>query len=183
MKENIKKILFLSSVLFSIVIIFLTVFVFINVSSTVELRDSKENIKELEVYKKEVLKVKNNECRNEINNIIKYYEETSYDGDVSIKEMFDYGFEHSLLEYYSKVKDSCNISNDEADDNRLATKFLTASIQFDEIYQSYYYQYELGLKDYLIRDISEPSLNMVEYKINRSIILEIIDFLIKREVK
>ena len=97
--------------------------------------------------------------------------------------MFDYGFEHSLLEYYSKVKDSCNISNDEADDNRLATKFLTASIQFDEIYQSYYYQYELGLKDYLIRDISEPSLNMVEYKINRSLILEIIDFLIKREVK
>ncbi len=183
MKENIKRVLFISSMFFSIMIVVLTILTLFNMSGTVNLSDTKDNIDELDGYKKEVLKVKNNKCRNEINNIIKYYEETSYDGDVSVKEMFDYGFEHSLLEYYSKVKESCNISNDEADDNRLATKFLTASIQFDEIYQSYYYQYELGLKDKLIRDISEPSLNMVEYKINRSLILEIIDFLIEREVK
>ena len=69
MKDNIKRVLFISSMFFSIIIVTLTFLTLFNMSGTVELRDSRENIDELEVYKKEVLKVKNNECRNEINNI------------------------------------------------------------------------------------------------------------------
>ncbi len=179
MKEKIKSILFIISIFYSVTIIVLMIFVTNNMVTTVELSDSKENINKLKEYKLQVNSLEDDKCTKIINKIIKHYEETSYDGKVSIKEMYEYDFDNNLLNYYVDVKKDCNISEVEEKKYNLPSKFVAASIQRDEIYQRYYFQYELNFVDFYMRNIGQAFLSGVEYSINRSNILEIISNLIE----
>ena len=179
MKENIKKKLLGISIFYSLAIIILMVITTCNLVDTIELIDSEENKTKLNEYKEELASLKQDDCTNIIGEIIKHYEETSYNGKVSLKEMYEYDFDNSLISYYIKVKDNCKISDEAAKEYNLPNKFITASIQRDELYLPYYFQYELGFNDYITRLIIEPQLQGVEYQINRSGQLEIISTLIE----
>lgn len=179
MKGNIKNILFAISIFYSIVVIILMSITFNNLTSIIELEDSKENRERLEEYKQQLSTLEQNNCTNVIHKIIKHYEETSYDGEVSLKEMYDYDFDNSLLSYYIEVKSSCNLDGEQEKKYNLPTKFITSSIQRDELYEKYYFEYELKLSDYSNRLIIEPLISNVEYQINRAMELEIISDLIE----
>lgn len=179
MKEKIKNILFIISIFYSVVIIISMIFVTTNMVDSVDLSDTRENKSKLKEYKEQVSLLEENKCTKIINKIIKHYEETSYDGSVNIKEMFDYDFDNSLLSFYGDVKESCNISDEDAKKYNLPSKFVAASIQRDELYQRYYFQYELNFMDIYMRDIGQAVLSGIEYNINRTNILEIISDLIE----
>lgn len=179
MKEKIKKSLFVISIFYSTVIILLMFSTLKGMITKVELHDTDENRNILINYKKELEKFDKNQCVETINKIIKHYEDTSYDGEVNLKEMYEYDLENGIISYYSEVKDNCKISEEELNKYNLPTKFITVSIQRDEIYQQYYFQYELNLKDKPARMLSETGLLGIEYKINRDTELEIISSLIE----
>ena len=179
MKENLKKILFIISIFYSLVIIVLMLVTTSNLTYEIELYDNEENLKELESYKKELLSLNSNDCTKVIENIITYYENTSYNGKVNLKEMYNSNLEESFLSFYNEAKNNCNITDEDTNKYRLPNKFITASIQRDELYRPYMFQYELNIKDFYMRDIIEPDLPSMEYKINRESILEIISSLIE----
>lgn len=179
MKEKIKNILFIISIFYSVVIIVSMIFTTINMVDIVDLSDTRENKSKLKEYKAQVSLLEENKCTKMINKIIKHYEETSYDGNVKIKEMFNYDFDDSLLSYYGDTQKACNISEEDAKKYNLPFKFVAASIQRDELYQRYYFQYELNFRDIYMRDIGQAVLTGIEYNINRSNILEIISDLIE----
>lgn len=179
MKENIKKILLCISIFYSITIIVLTSITASNLVSTVELKDTQENKTKIAEYKQQLMTLPQNNCTEVIGEIISYYNETSYEGKVNLKEMYKYDYEKSLLSYYLKTRESCKLSKQDEEKYNLPTKFITASIQKDEMYQRYYFQYELKLTDYNTRIIVEPLLTNLEYEINRTMELEIISSLIE----
>lgn len=179
MREKIKNILFIVSAFYSIVIIILMCVTLVNMTETIELHDSEENKNTLISYKRQLSGLEKNDCTKVIEKIIKHYEDTSYDGDINIRERYEYDSENSILSYYGEAKDKCNISIEDTEKYNFPIKFLTASIQMDEIYQPYYFQYELSIKDFFVRLIAEPAITNVEYNINRGMELEIISSLIE----
>lgn len=179
MREKVKNILFIISVFYSIIVVILMCITISNMRITIELYDTEENKNLLNNYKEQLAKIESNECTKIINEIIKNYEDTSYDGYVNLREMYEYDMEKSILNYYLEARNKCKISSDDEKKYNLPIKFITTSIQKDELYQPYYFQYELGIKDSSIRLIAEVGLSNVEYKINRTTQLEIISSLIE----
>ena len=183
MRKKVKSILFVVSIVYSLVIVILMGITTKNLVGTVELHDTDDNKEMLLSYKEELLKLEQNDCTKVISQMIKHYEETSYDGEIILREMYEYGLENGIISYYQLAKDKCNISLDDEKKYNFKAKFLTVSIQGDELFEKYYFQYELGIKDRPIRLIAEPFLLNVEYKINRDMELEIIKSLIELSSK
>lgn len=178
MKKRMRDILFIISIVYSLAIIIFMTLTLINAKSSVELYDSEENIKKIAEYKKEVNLLPQNSCTYIIKDIIEYYEITSYNGEVNLKEMYDFSEKNSLLSFYVHVKDNCSLTDKLSNEYNLPTKFLTASIQQDELFHRYYFQYELSIKDVFTRSVMEASMTNVEYKIRKNIELDIISNLI-----
>jgi len=179
MKKNIKNALFIISVFYSFVIIVLMCVTMNNLVTEVEVHDSEENKSKLINYKEQLSNLPQTNCTAVINKLILHYEGTSYDGVVNLSELYEYDEDKSLLSYYQKVKDGCNITEEMEKKYNLSMKFITSSLQWDELYQRYYFQYELKFTDYKTRLIVEPLLINLEYQINRTMELEIISSLIE----
>ena len=176
MKEKIKNIILITSITYSIIIIVAMFFTPLNMTTTIELYDNENNINELKEYKKQLATMDKNECTKVISDLITYYEATSYKGKINLKDKYNYEFNNIYLNYYEPIKNNCNIPKE--DEDKLPIKFITASIQNDELFQKYIYQYELNFKDYYTRLDTEASMESVEYNINRKSQLEIISYLI-----
>ena len=179
MKKNLKNILFTISIFYSLVVVVLMCITINDLVTEVELHDLDENKEKLIEYKEKLSKLPQNSCVEIINDLINHYEETTYDGKVNLNEIYINQEDNSLLSYYQKVKESCNITEEKETKYNLPAKFITASIQWDELYKRYYFQYEIEIPDYMIRLIVDPEITNVEYQINRSMELEIIASLIE----
>lgn len=178
MNKKIKNILFTISTCYSLLILVLIIVKMNNFVTMIELTDSEENKNKLNEYKEEFNLLDKNDCTNLIGKVIEHYDETSYEGKIKIKDIYDYDGENSLLSYYLKIKDVCKFKDEILEEHGLPTKFITSSIQRDELYQRYMFQYELGFVDFYMRDIGQAALTGVEYNISKKIELEIIDSLI-----
>lgn len=179
MKEKIKSVLFGASIFYSVLIVGLMVFTFSTMTYRVELYDNNENKGRLNNYKEIVSNMEENKCTLVIKDIIKYYEDTSYNGKVNLKEMYDYDGENGLLSYSIKAKDACNVSYADEKEYDLSTKFLSSIMYREGIYQRYGFQYELKFTDMYLRGIAEASIYSTEYHISRKTILDIISSLIE----
>ena len=179
MKEKIKSLLFSASIFYSVFIVGLMVFTLCIMTDSVELHDSDDNKSRLSDYKEIVSKLEDNECKNVINDIIKYYEDTSYNGSVNLKEMYDYDGKNGLLSYYIKAKDACNVSQTEEKEYDFPTKFISSIMYREVIYQKYYFQYELKITDMNMRDIGEAQIHVTMYNASRNTLLDIISGLIE----
>lgn len=177
MKGKIKNLLFSASIFYSVLIVGLMIFTCITMTDSVELYDNGDN--KLNEYKEIVSNMEDNECTLVIKDIIKYYEDTSYNGSVNLKEMYDYDGENGLLSYSIKAKDACNVSYADEKEYDLSTKFLSSIMYREGIYQRYGFQYELKFTDMYLRDIAEASIYSTEYHISRKTILDIISSLIE----
>ena len=179
MKENIKKYLLISSVFYSIMIIILMIIKIVTLVETVGLVDTDENKSKLEEYETILATLDKNKCTETIDKIVKYYEKTSYDGEVSLKEIYNYNSFESILTYYMEVKENCNLSDEVMKENKLPERVLTGAIAKEELYQRYLFQYELGFTDFYMRNIGEAALTSVQYKITKEAELEVISSLIE----
>ena len=174
MKDKIRKLIFITAIIYSIVIVCLMVYSYGNSINAFEFNDSEENKELLNKYKGRMLNIEDNSCKNAISDLIGYYEDTSYNGLVNLKDK--YLSEKGLLSYIPPIIDNCNLKDDVR--SSLALKTITASIQFDEIASPLFFQYELRIPDLTNRSIQEVYLNSINYNINRKNILETIELLL-----
>ena len=174
MKDKIRNSLLIISIVYSVIIIILMICSYVTSSNTIEFNDDSKNIAVLDGYKEELNNIKESACKDSINNLINHYEKSSYKGQVNLKDK--YLLEEGLIAYASETFENCKL--DEKTKKEISTKILAASIQFDEVLQKLYFQYEIRISDLYNRSIIEPDLNSVRYKINRNLQLEIIEELI-----
>lgn len=176
MRKNIRSGIFFISIFYIISICFLMIMNMGLSVSKIELYDSDENKEKLAELKEELLVLESNSCTTVIDEMIVYYEKTSYDGVVELKAMYDIENPDSMsfLNYYLKLKDNCNITDEDNEKYDFPNLFITSTIQNEAIYQRYLYQYELGLKDLYFRAIAEPNINNVEYLIRKRAEIKVI---------
>lgn len=167
-------------IFYVIAIICLIVFTGILKTDSFYIAKNEEYDEKLNSYKQKLSSMEDNDCNKSIKNMIDYYEKTNFDGDVKYK---DYNMQmidsEPFLSNYSKIKNACNLSDEIIEKYDLELLILSSFIQFDEIIQNHYYNYELSLKDIDFRLVSEPSLFNYEYQINRKSILAVISNLIE----
>lgn len=179
MKEKIKLFLFYLSIFYSVLVILGMIVNFVVSVHSIELKDSEENISKVENYKRELKTIPRNECTDVIDQMITYYEETSYDGHVNLKEMYNYHLKNNFLSFYNDAKNGCNLSDETIDYYNLRMEFLSSEIPTDEIFQRYFFQYEIDFKDVLTRQLVEPLMHNIEYQISKASQIEIIGHLIQ----
>ena len=172
--KNIKDILFIISIVYSIIIIILSICSYFTSTNIVDLEDQDKNIKLVNEYRNSLNNINEGECKNTVKDLIDYYENTSYNGQVNLQE--NVLNNQGLLNYAKEIFDNCNL-NDEIKE-KVGLKILTASIQFDEVILPLYFQYEIRIPDLQNRLLLEPNLLNIKYKINRKTQLEIIKILI-----
>lgn len=179
MKAKIKNTLLGVSIIYSAFMICMMIFTYANMVESVNLYDAAENKTKLNEYKEIVSKMEKTPCVNAINDIITYYEDTYYDGATNIKEMYEYDDENGLLSHYSKTKTACNISEEFEKEASFPSKFLAGILYREDIYQQYFFQYELKFADIYMRDIGQAYIYATEYRVNRHNLLDIIHDLIE----
>lgn len=169
MKKNIRTGLLFVSIFYIVSVVGLMIINFCLSKSNVELHDSDDNVKKIKELRQEALSLEVNSCTIVINDMITYYEKTSYDGKVNLKEMYDMlnSENISFLEYYLQIKEHCGLTDAEREKYDYPHLFMTAVIQNEAMLQRYLYQYELGFKDLYFRMIAEPNLNNTEYLIRK----------------
>lgn len=178
MKENIKKILLIVSMFYSVIVIVLMLFNMSNMVTSVDLHDTEDNKTKIKQYKNELSLLEKNNCTNVINEMIEYYEKTSYSGKVDLKKMYEDNYSKSFLSFYMDVRNECSLSDSFAQENKLPTKFLTEMMHREELYQRYLFQYEINIKDTFMRNIAAADITNIEYRISKDTELEIISILI-----
>ena len=181
MKKDIRTGLLFVSIFYVVAIVFLMIMNFCLSTSSIELHDSDENVKKIKELRREALALEVNKCSVVINDMITYYEKTSFDGDVNLKEKYDMLNQEnvSFLEYYLQIKEHCGLTDEERDKYDYPHLFMTAAIQNEAMLQRYLYQYELGFKDLYFRMIAEPNLNNTEYLIRKRAELKAISSVIE----
>ena len=88
MKKDIRTGLLFVSIFYVVAIVFLMIMNFCLSTSSIELHDSDENVKKIKELRREALALEVNKCSVVINDMITYYEKTSFDGDVNLKEKY-----------------------------------------------------------------------------------------------
>ena len=133
---------------------------------SIELETPQSFYTNMEKYKKEVDNIQNETCKQEVNLLITGIEEFDLNGKTTAREYFNKLFSPNSTTYrYQDLLKACSISNEEAEARGLTSALLTAMLQRDEVMRSYWFQYELNLKDMYTRMIIEPDYKNLENKI------------------
>jgi len=185
MKEKIKYLLFYGSMFYTILVVVLMLISLFSATTTIELYDNENNLVKINQYKEELLKLGDNNCTKVINKMINFYENTSYNGEVELKSIWDYfvNVEDGYLHYVGEVRDNCNLTYEQMQELDFPSKFVNISVNTDKMFQPYYFQYELSLKDKLSREVMEFNTLNLDYSMRKKDELELISTLIELEKK
>ena len=161
MKEKIKQIILYLLVTYTITI---TIMIIINISTStkyIHLSDSEDNLTKRSELKQELTKLDQNDCTSSIIDLIDLYNNTSYNGYISLREYYN---QESFLSYYEETKKICQITNSEYQNYNFAHTILIQMIAKENLFQNYMYQYELNLKDILMHENNKDIIHYYEYK-------------------
>lgn len=176
MKEKIKQITLYFMIFYTIAISLMMIFNVAISTKYIELSDSEDNLVKLNELKQELTKLKQNECTTSITDLIDIYRTTSYNGHISLREYYNQG---TLLMYFQEAKETCHITDNEFQEYNFPYTLVTEVITKEELFQNYMFQYELNLKDILLRGIYEPFLTNTNYSITKRSELTTITNLVK----
>lgn len=182
MKEKIKEHLVVISILYGIIIILLMGITYLKMDTHVEFQEDADFVVTLNNYKKEIMLLEDTNCKSTLNKLVDYIEQNNLSGKVNLKDYYNKVFynNESILNFYVEIKNACPIITEEvAKEHNLPIMFITASIQNDEIFGKYFYQYEINMKDLYFRNISEPALTSIENKVKKEMELKLIKDVLK----
>ena len=181
MKERIKDGVLFIGIFYMIVIVILTIITYSNMVTKIEFSSGDElQNDELNEYRENISIYEDSVCKNYINTLINKIEKDINKTEIDLKGKYEEIISDSLLDYYSKARESCvSITNEKLIEEKMPVKFLTSTILVDEILSKYFFQYELGFKDIKMREVGEPSLETVENNIKIQNELQIINSLLK----
>lgn len=142
--KNIKYIII--GILISFIIIFIINIITFNINSNQTIHiNSYEGYEEAKnTLSKKIDKVKNDDCRSSLNNMLKRIDDNNLKGDVKIGDYINSYFKDNLtfVDYYSYVSDSCNISDD-----KIYIKAMSTLVYPNYIKDKYNRSYELHIID------------------------------------
>ena len=182
-KEKFKSIILNLSIFYMLVVSALVLFNIATAVSEIELNDSEVNKAKIEELRLLNNSLKQDKCTEIINDMIDYYNDTSYNGIVKLNQLYRENKNVGFLSFYIDVKDACNITDEKAKELELPTTFVTAAVQHDELFQAYMYQYELKISDTITRMVIEPELNNINYSIRKNHELKAIDNLVNYAIE
>lgn len=139
MKKDIRTGLLFVSIFYVVAIVCLMIMNFCLSTSSIELHDSDENVKKIKELRREALALEVNKCSVVINDMITYYEKTSFDGEVKLKDIYDMlnpdSDYKSFLPYYLEVKEHCGVTDEEREKYDYPNLFITSVIQNEAMLQ------------------------------------------------
>ena len=142
--KNIKYIII--GILISFIIVFIINIITFNINSNQTIHiNSYEGYEEAKnTLSKKIDKVKNDDCRSSLNNMLKRIDDNNLKGDVKIGDYINSYFKDNLtfVDYYSYVSDSCNISDD-----KIYIKAMSTLVYPNYIKDKYNRSYELHIID------------------------------------
>ncbi len=198
MKDNTRNIVAVFGLAFMLFMTFGFIFKYCTSIKTLDLRDSEDNIKKLDVYKTEINKITNDKCKNALNDFVKHYENTSFEdngkGDNAItvsklKKNFitvdeDLNTLRITTDKYIDLRAACgakDTAEEEEYNNEITQSMFTILILEEELVQSLgTSQFAIG-SNFYVYDYSYASMSPSIYSLHRANYLNIIDNVIKLE--
>ena len=193
MKENTRNIIAALGLTFMLFMTFGFIYKYCTAIKTLELKDSEENIKQLNVYKTEANKITNEKCKDAVNNLIEHYEKTSFNGDVSISNLktgflvYDDGFTHSSItgQIFSSLFDNCLKKVEKDEETKMIIEInnsynITQGLEEELVRPLGTSQFAIGSSFY-VYDYAYSPLAPVIYDLHRTNYLDLIDNVIKYE--
>ena len=142
--KNIKYIII--GILISFIIVFIINIITFNINSnqTIHIKSYEGYEEAKNTLSKKIDKVKNDDCRSSLNNMLKRIDDNNLKGDVKIGDYINSYFKDNLtfVDYYSYVSDSCNISDD-----KIYIKAMSTLVYPNYIKDKYNRSYELHIID------------------------------------
>lgn len=158
MKNKIKNYIYIFSIFYMIIISFLIVINLFSINTKIHLSSLEEFNKTLNKYEKEVSSLSSSSCKDFINDLIKYVRSNNYEGEVDIIDLYNKG--NNILQYYTKGKNACNLSDEVLKDNYLVIDYLSSIIPYESIYNSNMFNYEISLKELFTKESKPDYLNL-----------------------
>ena len=171
-------------VLGSIVIIIFILLSFFNIKKVVFISMVGPNENEYNELKSRVNELDESDCKNFLKEYIEYVDKGHFEGEVKIKDLYDYYMNAPVLELYENSKLRCNLTDEELSKNAITSKYITILSIPESFFQKYTFSYELNLKDGL-RELMEPNVDSLLLTAVRSnqidLLAEYLDVLSERE--
>lgn len=168
MREKIKNLIQYFLIGYMISIIILTIINMFGMKKTIELIDSSENIEKIKELKNEINNLEENSCKSLLNDMIKAYETTSFNGMVEYKKIHEIYWEGpSFLEFCNQIPNKCNISKEELNSMNMPYFALNSTSFIDNQVNKKVFDYELGIKDIFTRKILEGSRTNIDYQLSK----------------
>lgn len=174
MKDKVKDGIFIISMFYSVVIVVLMFYAYFNTNNVLEIVTS-DNDKayfdeQIKKYKDDLNSIESRECQNEISKLITYFEKTTYNGKVNLRDK--YFEDESFMTYVQDTFVKCNIPTEEQ--KTMGLKAVNSSALFEGEIQKYRFQYEIRIPDIAMRKTIEPSMSNTAYSLSKYSELEFI---------
>lgn len=180
MKEKIKNIIQYISIGYMIIIILLTITNMFGMNKTLDLTDSTENIEKIKELKNEIANLEDNSCKVLLNDMIKAYETTSFDGIIEQKRVEKIYWEgKSFLSFYERMTTDCNISKEELKRIDMPFYALNSTSFIDNTVNKKIFDYELRIKDIYMRDNLEANRVNLDYQLSKQSEIVMIEKILK----
>lgn len=134
-----------------------------------------------DTLKNDISKIKNEECKNSLNNMLSRIESTYYTKDITVEEYYlNYNKDdNTFLNMFEEAKDACSLTNEQSDPIYILA--LSSTNYPNKIKEKYLYSYELKIKDKFSRkevedindEIGTYTTKMLEFKTLKEIINEV----------
>jgi hypothetical protein len=176
MKEKIKTFIYNTLIFYSLFIVVLILINMFSIKTKVELNDNETNIERLSSLKEKVSKLEENSCTTLINDMIKSYEKTSFNGEIELTRIYEiYWNGPSFINYYPMIKEKCNMSDEFMENLGIQNDVMNSITYIDNILNNSMFSYEIKLPDKTMRDIAEANITQIEYKTCKSSELDVIE--------
>lgn len=180
MKDKIKSLIQYMLISYMIIIMILTIVNMITIKKTLELTDSSENMVKINEFKKEINDLQDSSCKTLLNEMIKAYEKTSFDGIVKYKDIYDiYWNGTSFLSFYEDIIQDCNISKEKMQSMNMPYYVLNSTSFVDNLISKKMFDYEIGIKDKFFRESAETNRIGLDYKLSKQSEIIMIENILK----
>ena len=160
--KRIKDLLLSLFIFGSIVIVIFIVLSFFNTKQTIEVYKNDKIEEKFDDLRQRVNSMEENECKDYLNTYISYISKMPIEGEIKLKDLYDYFSNYSILGLYEDAQNKCHISIEELDEYGIAGKYLSVMALSNNLINKYMFTYELNLKDEL-RVLTESNIDSINF--------------------
>jgi hypothetical protein len=165
--KKLKEYVFIISITYMIFILVLIVLLFIYRRPYVTLVTPERVNGDFNNLQVKIDKLKDSECKTELNNLLKYYKDNSFNGKVILNKLYDFVNGLDTVKVASSINDKCGFSIELNEKYGIGNKYMSMMVIQDKLITTYLYQYELGFIDEASIDfdngMSKYSYNILKY--------------------